>query len=200
MTSRPTGALLARDNGVLGGVLAGESFTLSQSYYFGGIEGKPPIKPIVIQGARIDLLDAFDGGAVYKHGGNQPEAPRKPAAAPDGVVESADDPDLIAEIREQIAGAIQRDGVGETPTGARAFALVTWLLKLRVGDKIIDPKRYRPSSPRNRVMWRTILSRTPSRRSATSGVRSRSSGCPSRTAAPTPSTKRPSGNLPGSDI
>ena len=76
---------LARVNGVLGGVLAGESFTLSQSYYFGGIEGKPPIKPIVIQGKRIDLLDALDGGAVYKHGGNQPEAPRKTAVAPDGA-------------------------------------------------------------------------------------------------------------------
>ena len=131
---------LARVNGVLGGVLAGESFTLSQSYYFGGIEGKPPIKPIVIQGARVDLLSSLDGGAVYKHGGNQPEAPRKTAAAPDGLVESADDPDLIAEIRGQIAGAIQRDGVGETPTGARAFALVTWLLKIRVGNKIIEPE------------------------------------------------------------
>ncbi|HEV8032032.1 MAG TPA: AAA family ATPase [Stellaceae bacterium] len=131
---------LARVNGVLGGVLAGESFTLSQSYYFGGIEGKPPIKPIVIQGKRIDLLDALDGGAVYKDGATQPEAKREPAAAPDGLVESADDPDLIAVLREQIEAAIQREGIGETPTGARAFALVTWLLKLRVGDKIIEPE------------------------------------------------------------
>ena len=131
---------LARVNGVLGGVLASESFTLSQSYYFGSIEGKPPIEPTVIRGERIDLLSGLDAGAVYKNGSNQPDVRREPLAAPDGLIESADDPDLIAVIREQIASAIERDGVGETPTGARAFSLVTWLLKLRVGDKIIEPE------------------------------------------------------------
>jgi hypothetical protein len=32
---------LARVNGLLGGVLAGESFVLSQSYYFGGLVDRP---------------------------------------------------------------------------------------------------------------------------------------------------------------
>jgi hypothetical protein len=34
----------------------------------------------------------------------------------------------------------ERNGIGETPTGTRAFDLICWCLKLRVGNKIIGPQ------------------------------------------------------------
>jgi len=73
---------LARLNGVLGGVLAGESFVLSQSYCFCNVVGKPEIRIEVCEGwQRVDQLD--DTGAIYKNGSNQPEErtatePREP--------------------------------------------------------------------------------------------------------------------------
>src|SRR5262249_4592728 len=59
---------VARANGVLGGILARESFVLSQAFYLGGIEGQPPIKVIPTVGARIDLCDDLDEGAIFKNG------------------------------------------------------------------------------------------------------------------------------------
>lgn len=54
---------LARLNGVLDGKLAGESFTLSQSFYFGSVAGKQPeIWPV--DGEFIDLLPDLDRGAI----------------------------------------------------------------------------------------------------------------------------------------
>jgi len=53
---------ISRANGVLGGILAPESFVLSQAFYLGGIEGQPPIKVITTVGARIDLCDDLDAG------------------------------------------------------------------------------------------------------------------------------------------
>src|SRR5262249_43556304 len=58
---------VARANGALGGILAPESFVLSQAVYFGGIEGQPPIKVIVTEGARIDLRSDLDAGARYQN-------------------------------------------------------------------------------------------------------------------------------------
>lgn len=57
-------ALVARLNGILGGVLAGESFTASQCYYYGGV-GKPP-KVILIEGDCLDERDDLDAGAIGK--------------------------------------------------------------------------------------------------------------------------------------
>lgn len=47
--------LAARLNGVLGGVLAGESFTLSQSFYFGRVAGVP-YACLPVEGQPLDLL------------------------------------------------------------------------------------------------------------------------------------------------
>lgn len=66
------GGLVARINGVLGGVLADESFTCSQSYYFGDV-GTNDYR--VIQtfddnaGQWIDLLPELDTGAIFKRTG-----------------------------------------------------------------------------------------------------------------------------------
>jgi len=69
-------ALLARLNGALGGVLSGESFTLSQSYYFGRVKGVE-YKVLVTfddptEGNFIDLMPNLDEIAIGK-----PDKPQK---------------------------------------------------------------------------------------------------------------------------
>jgi hypothetical protein len=58
--------LLARVNGVLGGALAPESFTLSQSYYYGTVTGRATPQTCIIDGDYIDLRDDLDAGALGK--------------------------------------------------------------------------------------------------------------------------------------
>ena len=58
--------LMKRLNGVLGGALSGESFTLSQSYYFGCVKGKPAPLTRIIEGDCIDLRPDLDAGALGK--------------------------------------------------------------------------------------------------------------------------------------
>ena len=64
---------VARLNGLFGGVFAGESFTISQSYYFGYVvngSGDPPAQHRVeiVDGEFVDLLDELDAGAIGKSG------------------------------------------------------------------------------------------------------------------------------------
>ena len=54
---------VARMNGVLGGVLANESFTLSQCFYFGRVNGAP-YESRRTEGSCIDELDELDSIAV----------------------------------------------------------------------------------------------------------------------------------------
>lgn len=60
--------LCARLQGVLGGALAPESFALSQSYYYGGVEGGTVPETLLIDGTGIDTLDRLDAGALDKRG------------------------------------------------------------------------------------------------------------------------------------
>ena len=53
-------------NGVLKGILSPESFTLSQSFYFGNIEGRPPIDVLLVEGGYIDLATNLVDGAMGK--------------------------------------------------------------------------------------------------------------------------------------
>ena len=62
--------LLARVNGALGGLLTPESFTLSQSYYYGRVEGQTDYRVLVTwddpeEGHCIDELDQLDELACY---------------------------------------------------------------------------------------------------------------------------------------
>lgn len=68
--------LLARINGLFVGALSRESWTLSQSYYYGAVGSAPHHTVIAVEGRAIDLADDLDAGAVGK-----PEAP-KPDPAP----------------------------------------------------------------------------------------------------------------------
>lgn len=60
--------LVARINGVFGGAFAGESFTLSQAYYFGHVNSNPDHRAVVVDGDFIDRRDDLDAGAIGKAG------------------------------------------------------------------------------------------------------------------------------------
>jgi hypothetical protein len=56
--------LVARVNGVLGGIAAPESFVLSQSFYFGSVNGNEEHRAEIVEGDFIDLRDDLDIGAI----------------------------------------------------------------------------------------------------------------------------------------
>lgn len=57
-------ALLARLNGIFHGGLSGESFTLSQSYYYGSVRRSPSHRVELVDGAFLDLRGDLDDGAI----------------------------------------------------------------------------------------------------------------------------------------
>lgn len=61
--------LLARINGLYRGIFAVESFTLSQSYFFGSVNGNPNHRVEIIDGRAIDELEALDQIALGKPNG-----------------------------------------------------------------------------------------------------------------------------------
>jgi hypothetical protein len=71
--------LVSRLNGVLGGVLGVESWTLSQSYYYGSVGNNPAHWVEVIDGEFIDRLHELDliarGKPATKAGNGHPNAP-----------------------------------------------------------------------------------------------------------------------------
>jgi Primase C terminal 2 (PriCT-2) len=56
--------LLARLNGIFGGVFAPESFTLSQSYYYGSVNNNVEHRAAIVEGDCIDLRCDLDNGAI----------------------------------------------------------------------------------------------------------------------------------------
>ena len=69
---------IGRLNGVFGGVVAGESWTLSQSYYYGHVGDKPAHQVAVVDGAPIDLLDDLDASWTGKPNTKPPPPRRRP--------------------------------------------------------------------------------------------------------------------------
>jgi P4 family phage/plasmid primase-like protien len=69
------GHLVARLNGILGGILAPESFTLSQSYFYGAIGRNPSHQAVNLPGKPIDEAEELDAGAIGK-----PSKPKVPPA------------------------------------------------------------------------------------------------------------------------
>ncbi len=127
--------LVARVNGILGGILAGESFTLSQSFYFGNVAGKPPVEVIVTKSeSPIDRMHHLDASALYKKGSNEPPTPQARRAAPPGMTENDDNPRLLAEGRCRVRSHVARYGVGSDPRGQRAHELANWLGDMRTSN------------------------------------------------------------------
>jgi AAA domain len=63
-------ALAARLNGVLGGVLSGESFTTSQAYYYGKVGDAPAHRVILVDGKALDHAPELDATAIGRPGGS----------------------------------------------------------------------------------------------------------------------------------
>lgn len=60
--------LTARLNGVLGGIAASESFALSQSFYYGAVDGAAEKAVDIVEGDFIDLRDDLDAAAAVPDG------------------------------------------------------------------------------------------------------------------------------------
>ena len=58
--------LVGRVNHVLGGLLATESFTLSQAYYYGGVVGGSPVETLTTTGRPIDSVEVPARYPVHK--------------------------------------------------------------------------------------------------------------------------------------
>lgn len=95
--------LVARINGIVGGKLAIESFTLSQSFYYGRadraeVRGESfdgfPIKTMLVEGRYIDLADDLDACALDKHGKPYDREPVEPENDDDRDDDMAREPDL----------------------------------------------------------------------------------------------------------
>ncbi|QJU56830.1 AAA family ATPase [Sphingomonas sp. AP4-R1] len=80
--------LCARLNGALGGILSGESFTLSQSYYFGHVKGASAPEVAIVEGRPLDAANDLDAAAIGRHG-----TPYSPSPAPLVTAVSAPDGD-----------------------------------------------------------------------------------------------------------
>ena len=62
--------MVARLNGLFGGVFSGESFALSQAYYYGSVNNNPAHRAEITGGDFIDLRDDLDAGAIHKKSSN----------------------------------------------------------------------------------------------------------------------------------
>ena len=79
---------LARLNGLFGGIFAPESWTLSQSYYFGSINNNPSHRALLLRGTPIDLADELELSAISKPAKpNGAQAPTGPATPPEAITD-----------------------------------------------------------------------------------------------------------------
>ena len=82
--------MMARLNGLFGGIFAGESWTLSQSYYFGSVASNPSHRVEIIEGQTIDEHDDLDVTAIGK--------PASVAGADTAGQDARDDAELVRRI------------------------------------------------------------------------------------------------------
>ena len=83
--------LCARLNGALGGLLSGESFTLSQSYYFGRVADAPALEVAIVDGRPLDAASELSVSALGRRG--EPYTPGPELVAPLASANDDDDDD-----------------------------------------------------------------------------------------------------------
>jgi hypothetical protein len=96
--------LMARLNGLFGGIFSHESWKLSQSYYFGSVRQNPSHRAEVIAGDPIDLADHLDATAIRPALREAKAALQEARAtrASDDRPREADDASLIEKIRARL--------------------------------------------------------------------------------------------------
>ncbi len=131
--------LMARVNGVLGGALADESFRLSQSYYYGSVNGAPSPLVEIIEGDFIDLRDDLDAGAIGRP--EKKETPRVltdvAGVAPETPITHLDDDRLqalSAETRHMIVTAMPLPGKEHLKGGSGHTRVVAELARLGLNN------------------------------------------------------------------
>jgi hypothetical protein len=134
--------LVARVNGILGDILATESFTLSQTFYFGHVNGKSNFCVEVIDGDFIDLRLDLDATAKGKTTGDRKARSR---TGDDDIKDftvmsiAADDPRLsrinTKWIELGINGGGPRGAQGEN--SERLFGFVCELVRQGIADDLI---------------------------------------------------------------
>lgn len=122
MLPEQRGRYMGRLNGLLHGIIAAESWTLSQSYYYGSVNRNPHHRAVLIEGTPIDLMDDLDAGAIGKPeklGGNANERP----VSAGGVYVPVSDARLDS-YRRSVLDKLRREAVdGQKHTALRDAAL-----------------------------------------------------------------------------
>ena len=72
---------MGRLNGLVGGVFSRESWTLSQSYYFGSVKDNPSHRAELIPGTPIDLMPELDADAIGKPGATAASESERPVSS-----------------------------------------------------------------------------------------------------------------------
>jgi putative DNA primase/helicase len=125
LIERPPGQrerLVDRLNGLLGGVLGPESWTLSQAFYYGHVNGNPAPRVEIVDGLQtIDQADELDETAIGKPNGRDPDG-RDPdtehvAGEPEAPIE-----DIAAALEAIPNNDLSWDGEG----GWNYIAMAVW--------------------------------------------------------------------------
>lgn len=104
--------MMARLNGVLRGVLAGESFVLSQSYYAGSVKGRDPVRTILVEGDYIDQRDDLDQHAIGKPGRTTKTDHEKETLDEEASLRQIETGDVMHTNMVALAGKWSAKGIG----------------------------------------------------------------------------------------
>jgi putative DNA primase/helicase len=123
---------MARLNGLFHGIFAPESWTWSQSYYFGFVHGNPSHQVQLIEGTPIDLLDALDVIAIGKPDKPGGGANERPISSGVAYVPASDA--RLEAWRLTMLGTLRQDAVdGHKHFALRSAALALGGIQAAVG-------------------------------------------------------------------
>jgi hypothetical protein len=115
-------AFMARLNGLFGGIFSTESWTLSQSYYYGSVNRSPSHRVEVITGIPIDLMSELDAGAIGKPGAKAGNGTERPIGSPGAYTPASDA--RLEGFRMSVLDNLRRQAVdGQKHTELRSAAL-----------------------------------------------------------------------------
>jgi putative DNA primase/helicase len=127
---------LARLNGLFGGIFANESWTRSQSYYYGSVNQNPSHRAESIEGTPIDLISELDMFAIRKPEKPKPNGAHHGPATPPAEITDKRINGLIQSLLNNIRNAV--DGTKYFTLRDTAFTiggylhLTTWSVQQAV--------------------------------------------------------------------